>query len=39
VRGGKLRFGVSFGYADTDAAVNAITVGREPLPATTRFHH
>jgi nitroreductase len=39
IRGGKLLFGVSFGYADTDAPVNAITVGREPLHATTRFHH
>lgn len=38
IRGGKLLFGISFGYADTDAPVNAITVGREPLPATTRFH-
>lgn len=39
VRGGKLLFGVSFGYADTEAPVNAIAVGREPLSATTRFHH
>jgi nitroreductase len=38
VRGGKLLFGISFGYADAGAPVNRITVGREPLAATTRFH-
>jgi len=36
--GGKLLFGISFGYPDTDAPVNAATVRRESLPATTRFH-
>jgi nitroreductase len=36
--GGKLLFGVSFGYADEQAPINAIAVGREPLSETTRFH-
>jgi nitroreductase len=39
IRGGKLLFGISFGYADADAPVNALTVGRDPLTETTRFHH
>ncbi|WP_236795729.1 nitroreductase [Amycolatopsis sp. GM8] len=39
LNGGKLLFGISFGYADDDAPVNAVTVGREPLSETTRFHH
>jgi nitroreductase len=38
IGGGKLLFGISFGYADADAPVNRITVGRESLAATTRFH-
>ncbi|APU22473.1 nitroreductase [Actinoalloteichus sp. GBA129-24] len=38
VTGGKLLFGVSFGYADPAAAINAVTVGRESLGETTRFH-
>ncbi|WP_221891594.1 nitroreductase family protein [Microbispora sp. KK1-11] len=38
VTGGKLLFGISFGYADPAAAINAVTVGREPLGETTRFH-
>jgi len=38
VSGGKLLFGISFGYADPAAAINTITVGREPLEETTRFH-
>lgn len=36
--GGRLLFGVSFGYADSAAPINAITVGRAPLASTTRFH-
>ncbi|OON77716.1 nitroreductase [Streptomyces tsukubensis] len=36
--GGKLLFGIAFGYADPGAAVNAVAVGREPLGETTRFH-
>jgi nitroreductase len=36
--GGKLLFGIAFGYADPAAAVNTVTVGREPLGETTRFH-
>ncbi|MET7999934.1 nitroreductase [Nonomuraea glycinis] len=38
VTGGKLLFGISFGYADPTASINAVTVGREPLSETTRFH-
>jgi hypothetical protein len=38
VIGGKLLFGISFGYADPAASINAVTVGREPLGETTRFH-
>ncbi|GAA2683710.1 MULTISPECIES: nitroreductase [Actinosynnema] len=38
VIGGKLLFGVAFGHADPEAAVNAVTVGRAPLGETTRFH-
>ncbi|MFI0263663.1 nitroreductase [Streptomyces sp. NPDC017056] len=34
----KILFGVSFGYADTSAPVNGITVPRAPLHETTRFH-
>ncbi|MEK8169805.1 nitroreductase family protein [Streptomyces sp. M19] len=30
VTGGKLLFGIAFGYADPDAAVNTVAVGREP---------
>ncbi|MEV7422315.1 nitroreductase family protein [Streptomyces sp. NPDC091212] len=36
--GGELLFCIAFGYADPAAAVNAVTVGREPLRETTRFH-
>lgn len=36
--GGKLLFGVSFGYADPTAAINAVDVGRESIAETTRFH-
>ena len=39
VTGGKLLFGISFGYADPTAAVNAVATGRAPLGETTRFHH
>lgn len=39
ITGGKLLFGVSFGYADPAAIINSINVGREPLAETTRFHH
>ncbi|GAA2484027.1 nitroreductase [Winogradskya humida] len=39
VSGGKLLLGVAFGYADPAARVNAVSVGREPLEQTTRFHH
>jgi nitroreductase len=35
---GKLLFGISFGYADIEAPVNRISVGRAPLRSTTRFH-
>ena len=35
---GKLLFGISFGYADNEAAVNRLHTGREPLKHTTRFH-
>ncbi|HUQ56425.1 nitroreductase [Lentzea sp.] len=38
VTGGKLLFGISFGYADPAAEINAVAVGREPLGETTRFH-
>jgi nitroreductase len=38
ITGGKLLLGVSFGYADPDAPINAVEVGREPMPETTRFH-
>jgi nitroreductase len=38
VVGGTLLFGVSFGYADPAAAINAVAVGREDLSETTRFH-
>jgi nitroreductase len=38
VTGGKLLFGIAFGYADPTAAINSVTVGREPLEKTTRFH-
>ena len=38
VTGGKLLFGISFGYADPTASINAVAVGREPLSETTRFH-
>lgn len=38
ISGGKLLLGISFGYADPDAPVNAVDVGREPLLETTRFH-
>jgi nitroreductase len=38
IAGGKLLFGISFGYADPGAAINSLTVGREPLENTTRFH-
>lgn len=38
VAGGKLLFGISFGYADPAAEVNSVAVGREPLRETTRFH-
>ncbi|WP_328610258.1 nitroreductase [Amycolatopsis sp. NBC_00345] len=38
VRGGKLLFGISFGYADDHAPVNRIEVTRAPLDETTRFH-
>ncbi|WP_182905090.1 nitroreductase [Microbispora sp. H13382] len=38
VTDGKLLFGISFGYADPAAAINEVTVGREPLEETTRFH-
>jgi nitroreductase len=38
VTGGKLLFGISFGYADPTAAINAVTVGRDPLRETARFH-
>jgi nitroreductase len=38
VIGGKLLFGISFGYAAPAASINAVTVGREPLGETTRFH-
>jgi hypothetical protein len=38
ITGGKLLFGISFGYADPGAAINSLTVGREPLENTTRFH-
>lgn len=38
VVGGRLLFGVSFGYADPSAAINSVVVGREPLDRTTRFH-
>ncbi|KAA0085602.1 oxidoreductase [Mycolicibacterium sp. P9-64] len=38
VTDGKLLLGVSFGYADPDAVINTIVVGREPLTETTRFH-
>ncbi|MBB5910299.1 nitroreductase [Actinoalloteichus hymeniacidonis] len=38
VTGGKLLFGIAFGYADPAAAVNTVAVGREPLGETTRFH-
>jgi nitroreductase len=38
VRGGKLPFGISFGYADDRAPVNRIEVARAPLEETTRFH-
>ncbi|GLY03204.1 nitroreductase [Actinoplanes sp. NBRC 101535] len=39
VAGGRLLLGVSFGYADPAAPINAVAVGREPLTETTRFHH
>ncbi|AFU00484.1 nitroreductase [Nocardia brasiliensis] len=35
---GKVLFGVSFGYANTSAAVNRIRVARAKLCETTRFH-
>lgn len=35
----KLLFGVSFGYADTDAPINNIDIRRAELDETTRFHH
>ncbi|MFI8088474.1 nitroreductase family protein [Streptomyces sp. NPDC086080] len=38
VTGGKLLLGISFGYADPDAPINAVNVGREPMLETTRFH-
>lgn len=38
VTGGKLLFGISFGYADPTATINAVAVGREPMEETTRFH-
>ncbi|MEV7801797.1 nitroreductase family protein [Microbispora sp. NPDC088329] len=38
ITGGRLLFGISFGYADPAAAINAVTVGREPLEETTPFH-
>ncbi|WIX98466.1 nitroreductase [Amycolatopsis mongoliensis] len=38
VTGGKLLFGIAFGYADPTAAINSVAVGREPLEKTTRFH-
>jgi len=38
VTGGKLLFGISFGYADPTASINTVAVGREPLSETTRFH-
>ncbi len=38
ISGGKLLLGISFGYADPDAPINAVYVGREPLQETTRFH-
>ncbi len=38
ITGGRLLFGVSFGYADPGAPINTIRVGREPLNRTTRFH-
>jgi hypothetical protein len=38
ITGGKLLFGIAFGYADPAAAVNSVAVGREPLEKTTRFH-
>ncbi|MFH8347655.1 nitroreductase [Streptomyces sp. NPDC018045] len=34
----KLLFGISFGYADTSAPINNITVPRAALHQTTRFH-
>ncbi|MFH8407088.1 nitroreductase [Streptomyces sp. NPDC018019] len=34
----KILFGVSFGYADTSAPINNITVPRAELHETTRFH-
>ncbi|RJQ81192.1 oxidoreductase [Pseudonocardiaceae bacterium YIM PH 21723] len=34
----KLLFGISFGYADTAAPANAITMPRAELGETTRFH-
>lgn len=39
VIGGKLLLGISFGYPDPSAAINAVTVGRASLEETTRFHH
>ncbi|GAA1630172.1 nitroreductase [Actinoplanes couchii] len=38
VTGGKLLFGVAFGYADPTATVNTVVASREPLAGTTRFH-
>lgn len=38
ITGGRLLFGISFGYADPTAPINAVTIGREPLEETTRFH-
>jgi nitroreductase len=34
----KLLLGISFGYADEDAAVNAVRTPRADLAETTRFH-
>ncbi|MDV3130244.1 nitroreductase [Mycobacterium sp. 21AC1] len=39
VRDRKLLFGISFGYADTDAPINNIDIPRAELGETTRFHH
>ncbi|MGV9798127.1 nitroreductase [Mycobacterium sp. NPDC003449] len=38
VRDRKLLFGISFGYADTEAAINRIDIPRAALDETTRFH-